>query len=233
LETARNTTLSRESFDELDNYLRRTDDTDTDEMKERFNLLLHDYSKILNCLEFVDRETKTNSGDNYISDIKKNLLKLKQMNNKQSHTICIVGLEKAGKSTFINALLGFELVPTASERCTQVRTVLKPPIEDGDQQLFATVKFYNDEEFSLFYNQMVKKTGESQAQLDERKAQVMAERDALKVKFPEEQFRMNNSSDVNRERLAIRGQLYDYITGEVYCNIIKEISIYTDKLPGM
>jgi ATPase subunit of ABC transporter with duplicated ATPase domains len=202
-------------------------------MKERFNLLLHDYSKILNCLEFVDRETKTNSGDNYISDIKKNLLKLKQMNNKRSHTICIVGLEKAGKSTFINALLGFELVPTAIERCTQVRTVLKPPIEDGDQQLFATVKFYNDEEFSLFYNQMVKKTGESQTQLDERKAQVVAARNALKDKFPEEQFRMNNSSDVNRERSAIRDQLYDYITGEVYCNIIKEISIYTDKLPGM
>jgi len=233
LETARNTTLSRESFDEWNNYLRKTDDTETDEMQERFNSLLHDYSKILNCLEFVDRETKTNSGDNYISDIKKNLLKLKQMNNKRSHTICIVGLEKAGKSTFINALLGFELVPTAIERCTQVRTVLKPPIEDGDQQLFATVKFYNDEEFSLFYNQMVKKTGESQTQLDDRKAQVVAARNALKDKFPEEQFRINNSSDVNRERLAIRDQLYDYITGEVYCNIIKEISIYTDKLPGM
>ena len=205
-------------------------------MKERFNSLAQEYSKILNCLDFVDRETKmTNGGgsDNYISDIRQNLQKLQRLNGKQSHTICIVGLEKAGKSTFINALLGYELVPTASERCTQVRTVLKPPPEDGDQQLFATVTFYSDQEFNVFYSKMTKKTDETQQQLDNRKVEVMEAREALKVKFPEEHFRINNSTDVDRERNAMRGQLHKYITGEVYVNIIKEISIYTDKLPGM
>ncbi|CAF3194121.1 unnamed protein product, partial [Rotaria sp. Silwood2] len=124
LERARDTILSRESFDELNNYLRTVDDTTRDEIKEKFNLLLQDYFRILQCLQFVDTETKSGSADNNINDIRKNLLKLNELNNKQSHTICIVGLEKAGKSTFINALLGYELLPTASERCTQIRTVL-------------------------------------------------------------------------------------------------------------
>lgn len=235
LERARNTILSREAFDELNTYLREIDDSATDAMKEKFNSLAHDYEKVLQCIDFVDRETKINSGggDNFIHDIKKNLAKLKQLNNKQSHTICIVGLEKAGKSTFINALLGFELVPTAAERCTQVRTVLKPPLEDGNRQVFATVKFYNDEEFQVFYDKMIKKTDESQQHLDERKRQVIATRDTLKGKFPEEHFRINNWNDADKERTVICGQLHDYITGEVYCNIIREITIYTDKLPGM
>ena len=235
LDRASKTILSQESFDELNDYLRTIDDSATDEMKQRFNSLAQDYHKILQCLEFVDKETKMSSygSDNYINDIKKNLSKLKQLNNKQSHTICIIGLEKAGKSTFINALLGYELVPTAAERCTQVRTVLKPPPEDGNRLLFATVQFYDDEQFRLFYDKMIKKTDESQQQCDERKQNVLAAREALKEKFPEEQFRIRDWDSADRERAAMCEQLNAYITGEVYCNIIKEIAIYTDKLPGM
>ncbi|CAF4012296.1 unnamed protein product, partial [Rotaria sp. Silwood1] len=47
LERARDTILSRESFDELNNYLRTVDDTTRDEIKEKFNLLLQDYVRIL------------------------------------------------------------------------------------------------------------------------------------------------------------------------------------------
>ncbi|CAF4527046.1 unnamed protein product, partial [Rotaria sp. Silwood2] len=233
LERARDTILSRESFDELNNYLRTVDDTTRDEIKEKFNLLLQDYFRILQCLQFVDTETKSGSADNNINDIRKNLLKLNELNNKQSHTICIVGLEKAGKSTFINALLGYELLPTASERCTQIRTVLKPTFEDGGPQLFATVKFYDDQEFGVLFNKMTKKTDDNQHQLDQRKAKVIEEREILKGKFPEEHFYVNGRIDENRERVDIIDQLHKYITGEVYINIIKEIAIYTDRLPGI
>jgi hypothetical protein len=101
---------ARESFDELNSYLEKTD-----ELKQKFNFLIEQYFKILQCLEFVEKEINAGVGDNYIGDIKNQLLRLKKLNDKQSHTICIVGLEKAGKSTFINALLGYELLPTASE----------------------------------------------------------------------------------------------------------------------
>ncbi|CAF3087048.1 unnamed protein product, partial [Rotaria sp. Silwood2] len=141
--------------------------------------------------------------------------------------------EKAGKSTFINALLGYELLPTASERCTQIRTVLKPTFEDGGPQLFATVKFYDDQEFGVLFNKMTKKTDDNQHQLDQRKAKVIEEREILKGKFPEEHFYVNGRIDENRERVDIIDQLHKYITGEVYINIIKEIAIYTDRLPGI
>ncbi|CAF3900978.1 unnamed protein product [Rotaria sp. Silwood1] len=232
LERARDTILSRESFDELNNYLRTVDDTTRDEIKEKFNLLLQDYFRILQCLRFIDRETKSSNADNNINDIKKNLMKLKELNNKQTHTICIVGLEKAGKSTFINALLGYEILPTASERCTQIRTVLKPTFEDSGQQLFATVKFYDDQEFHVLFDKMTKKTDENQQQLDQRKAKVIEDREILKGKFPEEHFYITGRIDENRERASIIDQLHKYITGEVYINIIKEIAIYTDRLPG-
>jgi hypothetical protein len=233
LERARDTILSHESFDELNKYLRTVDNTTRNEIKEKFNLLLQDYSRILQCLQFVDKETKTGSVDNSINDIKKNLLKLKELNNKQSHTICIVGLEKAGKSTFVNALLGYELLPTASQRCTQIRTVLKPTLDDGDQKLFAVVSFYDDQEFRVFFDKMTKKTDETQQQLDHHKGKVIEEREILKAKFPEEHFYITGRIDENRERADIIDQLHKYITGEVYVNIIKEIAIYTDKLPGI
>ncbi|CAF1088897.1 unnamed protein product [Rotaria sordida] len=232
LEKARDTILSTESFQELNNYLQKIDHNARDEMKEKFNILVQQYVKILQCLEFVDKETKASASNNYIYDIKKNILKLKELNDKQSYTICIVGLEKAGKSTFINALLGYELLPTACERCTQIRTVLKPPLENGDPQLFAAVKFYDDQEFHLFFDKMTKKTDENLQELQQRKEQVIQKREMLKAKFPEEHFRISSLNDANRERMAIIKHLHDYITGELYVNIIKEIAIYTDKLPG-
>ncbi|CAF1579537.1 unnamed protein product [Rotaria magnacalcarata] len=232
LEKARDEVFSRESFNELHSYLRNADENATDEMKEKFNSLVENYFKTLQHLQFIDKETKATSNDYYIGDLKKYLSKLKELNDKESHTICIVGLEKAGKSTFINALLGFELLPTASERCTQLRTVLKPPIEDDDQRLFATVKFYDDQEFRMFFDKMTKKTDESQEQLEQRKKEVSQEREMLKAKFPEECFYLGGSSDVQRERAVIIRKLHEYITGELYVNIIKEIAIYTDKLPG-
>lgn len=233
LEQARDTILSRESLDEFNSYLEKTNDNTSDEIKEKFNFLYGHYCKILQCLEFVDKETKSGDGDSYINEIKKNLFGLKKLNDKQSHTICIVGLEKAGKSTFINALLGYQILPTASERCTQVRTVLKPPLEDRDQKLFATVKFYDDQEFRLFFDKMTMKTDEQEQHLQQRKTQVLQRRDSMKTKFPEEHFRISDSNNAERDRTGIIRQLHDYITEELYVNIIKEIAIYTDNLPGM
>lgn len=232
LEEARDTVLSSDSFNELDNRLARIDINTANEMKESFSSFIQKYFDVLQCLETIDKEINGGSTENNLKDIKQRLMRLKKMNDKPSHTICIVGLEKAGKSTFINALLGFELLPTASERCTQIRTVLKPPHETGVQQLFATVKFYDDQEFQLLFNKMVNRTDEIQQQLQHRKDEVMHARERLKNKFPEEHFRISDPSNVARERKTIIKQLHEYIVGEVYVNIIKEIAIYTPKLPG-
>ena len=232
LEQARDTVLSNEFFEKLEHRIAHVDVNTANDMKQQFSTLIGQYFETLQALEVTDQIISGTAADHHVKNIKQRLTGLRALHDKPSHTICIVGLEKAGKSTFINALLGFELLPTASERCTQIRTVLKPPSDVGNQQLFATVQFYDDHEFQVLFSKMVQRTDESVGQLQRRKDEVMQMRDRLKSKFPVEQHYLTDPSNMGKERKMIVKQLHEYITGELYVNIIKEIAIYTTKLPG-
>lgn len=61
--------------------------------------------------------------------------------DKNEFEIAIVGLEKAGKSTFGNALMENKILPDADERCTYTSTCIRYGQEDR-----ATVKFYKSNE---------------------------------------------------------------------------------------
>lgn len=76
--------------------------------------------------------------NNIIEHNKKLLLKLKN----QEFSIAVVGLEKAGKSTLSNALLGYSILPEYTQRCTYTTT----KIEAGDNDI-GTVEFYSRDEF--------------------------------------------------------------------------------------
>ncbi len=54
---------------------------------------------------------------------------------KGEFRIAVVGLEKSGKSTFINAWLESNLLPTASERCTYTTTQIYSVTNPNDQRL--------------------------------------------------------------------------------------------------
>eukprot|EP01118_Nematostelium_gracile_P003933 TRINITY_DN1463_c0_g1_i2.p1 TRINITY_DN1463_c0_g1~~TRINITY_DN1463_c0_g1_i2.p1 ORF type:complete len:913 (+),score=287.69 TRINITY_DN1463_c0_g1_i2:37-2739(+) len=54
-------------------------------------------------------------------------------NARETFTMVIVGLEKAGKSTFTNAFLGLQLVPRDQQRCTMSITIIKPA-QDGQDK---------------------------------------------------------------------------------------------------
>jgi len=60
-----------------------------------------------------------------------------------------VGLEKAGKSTFANALIENSVLPSAPERCTFTSTRLV----SGDDR--ATVEFYNKKEFDVIFKELL------------------------------------------------------------------------------
>jgi hypothetical protein len=64
--------------------------------------------------------------------------------------IAIVGLEKAGKSTFANALIGNNVLPSAPERCTFTSTRLSY----GNDT--ATVEFYTEKEFNDIFIELLK-----------------------------------------------------------------------------
>lgn len=59
--------------------------------------------------------------------------------------IAILGLEKAGKSTLLNAWLGEELAPNAAERCSYATMEVRPAANE-DEQLFR-VEYHTFEEF--------------------------------------------------------------------------------------
>ncbi len=63
--------------------------------------------------------------------------------------IAIVGLEKAGKSTFANALIESSVLPSAPERCTFTATQLK----NGTDK--ASIEFYNEDEFNTIFRQLL------------------------------------------------------------------------------
>ncbi len=78
-------------------------------------------------------------------------------NNKYIHKIesnefeiAIVGLEKAGKSTFANALIESNVLPSAPERCTFTSTCL---ISGSDK---AKIEFYNTSEFNDIFQELLK-----------------------------------------------------------------------------
>ena len=70
--------------------------------------------------------------------------------------VAVMGLEKAGKTTLINALLKSCMLPTYTERCTYAMTKVCAGEEDG-----AEVLFYSLEEFQLGFQQLLKIVGYS------------------------------------------------------------------------
>lgn len=78
---------------------------------------------------------------------KNEILKKKIISNE--FEIAIVGLEKAGKSTFANALIKSNILPSAPERCTFTSTRL---VNGNDQ---AKVKFYTEEQFEDIFQALL------------------------------------------------------------------------------
>jgi ribosome biogenesis GTPase A len=92
----------------------------TSNSKKVTNQLIDDLLEIMSSIITIDQHAATDNNRNrkkpiglsaYLSETVEQLKRIKKLNEKVYNTICIIGLEKAGKSSFINALLGFELLP--------------------------------------------------------------------------------------------------------------------------
>ncbi|SUT91000.1 dynamin family protein [Actinobacillus lignieresii] len=97
---------------------------------------------------FIDSVINENDKLNYLNTDK--IQKLANINKhlldkleKDKIEIAIIGLEKAGKSTFANALIESNIFPSAAERCTYTTTRL---MYGKDK---ANVTFYTIEEFNI------------------------------------------------------------------------------------
>jgi ribosome biogenesis GTPase A len=92
----------------------------TDNVKNFTNQLIDDLLQIISSIIIIHQNvanninndrTKLIGSSTYLNETIEQLKRIKKINEKEYNTICIIGLEKAGKSSFINALLGFELLP--------------------------------------------------------------------------------------------------------------------------
>ena len=94
-------------------------------------------------------KTKNTQIDNLKKDAE---LLIKKLETEQFE-VAVIGLEKAGKSTFINALIQDELMPEAEKRCTYTSIQVTYSSENENS---AEIEFYNDKEFNEKFRELLK-----------------------------------------------------------------------------
>lgn len=91
-----------------------------------------------------------------LEDLKRKAQNYKRKLEKNEFEIAIVGLEKAGKSTFANALMGNDILPSKEERCTYTSTRI---CSSDDGKDTAVVEFFSRSEFDEKFEGQLKKMG--------------------------------------------------------------------------
>ena len=89
-------------------------------------------------------------GTDRTSELNLMLKRISALKDKLESDICyvsIVGLEKAGKSTFANAFMGIDILPTKEARCTYTSTKICYGNTDLAEVKFFTKKEFNDNFF--------------------------------------------------------------------------------------
>jgi hypothetical protein len=136
---------------------------------------------------------------------------------KREFRIAVVGLEKAGKSTFINAWLECDLLPAKGGRCTFTTTQIYSVENESEQRLEVQVK--TEEQFVNLLSELEK---------------VRAVEDLKTIRANEttlRQVRSEGDIRVPFTRLEdIREPLKKYVADEKYAHSVLEARLYTNKL---
>ena len=136
---------------------------------------------------------------------------------KREFRIAVVGLEKAGKSTFINAWLECDLLPAKAGRCTFTTTQIYSVKNESEQSL--EVQARTEEEFIDLLKELEK---------------IGAKEDLKTIKVNEitlQQVRSEPKRVFPFTRLEdIREPLKKYVADEKYAHAVLEARLYTNKL---
>ncbi len=136
---------------------------------------------------------------------------------KKEFRIAVVGLEKAGKSTFINAWLECDLLPAKGGRCTFTTTQIYSVKSESEQRL--EVQTRSEEQFIHLLKEL---------------ETVGAKEDLKTIRENEitlQQVRKEGNLVIPFTRLEdIREQLKKYVADEKYAHAVLEARLYTNKL---
>ncbi len=145
---------------------------------------------------------------------------------KREFRIAVVGLEKAGKSTFVNAWLEKDLLPNDNPRCTFSTTQIHSVINESEQRL--EVKPKTEEAFKRMIAELEKK---AQGDNDEAK-RAQKDLETIRKNKPTLQSVIElRDQNIPFERLEdIEEELKKYVADERYAHSVQEVRIYTSRL---
>lgn len=112
--------------------------------------------------------------------------------------IAVVGLEKSGKSSFSNALIGLNVLPTKEGRCTYTSTCIRPGKSDS-----ADVEFYSEAEFNRDFKEKLEMLGVPNA--------AMYHVDGLSLEKYEQLFESCSSEKQTLYRTTLNKDIIDII----------------------
>jgi len=145
---------------------------------------------------------------------------------KREFRIAVVGLEKAGKSTFVNAWLEKDLLPNDNPRCTFSTTQIHSVINESEQRL--EVKPKTEEAFKSMIAELEKK---AQGDNDEAKTAQKDLETIRKNKLTLQSVIETGDQTISFERLEdIEEELKKYVADERYAHAVHEVRLYTSRL---
>lgn len=218
--------------------------------------------KLESQMQAIDRILRMDTGTVVDHSVKKRLRDLraesedvmKKLRNDEFE-IAIVGMEKAGKSTFANALMESSLLPTKGPRCTFTSTRIEYSGDGQDDS--ATVSFYTADTFDRDFKDKLRNLGfpnyerysfdtldkalyesiYTEEVSDDKKAAYgeSINKDILAItENAERLLRLLGRPDIHFTSEQIRsGELTAYITDEIKARAARQVVIRSTKLSQM
>lgn len=165
--------------------------------------------------------------------------------------IAVVGLEKSGKSSFSNALIDLNILPTDGARCTYTSTCIRPGKNDS-----ADVEFYSSAELNRDFKEKLETVGIPDAEMYHIDKLSLEKYEQLFEACPSEKKALYDTtlnedikdmikywgslqfyidSPMHRfENVTLdKGELRDFITSPSKALAVKNITIYSTELQEM
>lgn len=156
--------------------------------------------------------------------------KLMNRLQKGEFRIAVVGLEKAGKSTFVNAWLGSDLLPAKPARCTFTTTQIYSVQHESEQRLETLPK--TAQEYEAYKNDL-----RLQTESPDTSAKQKAENDLAVI--DKHSSTLQEVISEGRKTFAfsrledIKTDLSRYVADERYAHAMQEARLFTSKLAAI
>jgi len=144
--------------------------------------------------------------------------------------IAVVGLEKAGKSTFVNAWLNSDLLPAKTARCTFTTTQIYSVQDQNEQRLETLPKTEAQyQAYQADLREQIQSEDKSAAQKAENDLKVMDQHNATLREIINEGKKTHSFSRLE----DIKSNLSRYVADERYAHAMQEARLYTSQLAAV